>query len=100
MERSKKFTKPTPNNMTQTAEEILKTTLKVTAIIMLTMILSWFAIWQGLEFVEYDWVFSKNNSVKAFQYLIYFLWGLFFSTSPMFILLPVMIFTKKLFNKK
>lgn len=51
-------------------------------IIFIALALAWFAIWQGIEFTEYKWTYSENNTVRAGQYLLHGLWGIFFATSP------------------
>jgi hypothetical protein len=70
----------------------------------ITIFISWFAIWQGIKFREYQWVYSEDSTLRAFQYLTHASWGLFFVTSPVWclviIILSIRFFVKKQFNSK
>lgn len=56
------------------------------------MLLSYIAIWNGLEFVNYEWVWNENYSIKALQILTMIVWGGIFCTSPLFVMGGVFLF--------
>ena len=59
----------------------------------------YFAIWQGIEFIDTEWIYSKKNTIRAGQYMIHGLWGLAFATSPAWWLGIVILTFKKLVKK-
>ena len=59
----------------------------------------WFAIWEGIEFTDYEWIYSDNTTVKAGQYLLQTLWGIAFCTSPAWWLGAVALSAKMLVPK-
>lgn len=56
--------------------------LRVFATISLSLLFCFIAIWQSLEYMEYEWVWSENNLILSAQYLIWGLWSFMFCTSP------------------
>lgn len=71
----------------------------VTAVVFIALSVLYFAIWQGVEFAEYEWVYSANTTVKAGQYMMHGLWGMAFVTSPAWWLGLVMLSVKTLVKK-
>ena len=59
----------------------------------------YFAIWQGIEFIDTEWIYSEKNTIRAGQYMIHGLWGLAFATSPVWWLGIVILTFKKLVKK-
>ena len=62
--------------------------------------LAWFAVWQGIEFVEYDLRLSENNIIKAWQCLLFSVWGLFLALSPLWWLSCVCFSMRVFISKK
>ena len=69
------------------------------AIVFIELSLLYFAIWQGIEFTEYEWIYSTNTMVKAGQYMAQGLWGIVFSTSPAWWLGSVILSVKTILKK-
>jgi len=55
-------------------------------IILVALILVWFAIWSGLECDKYIWHYSDSTVVAAYQYLFTGLWWLSVSICPAWIM--------------
>lgn len=72
---------------------------RLVAVVFIALSTLYFAIWQGIEFTEYEWIYSKNSTVKAGQYMIHGLWGLAFATSPAWWLGVIVIGVKTLVKK-
>lgn len=73
--------------------------LGLSGVLIIALVLIWFALWINLEFKEYEWVYSQNHAVKAGQYLLHALWGIVNYTSPLWVFLGVVLSKKMLLPK-
>lgn len=59
-------------------------------IISVAIFLVWLAIWNGLQFEKYEWVYSTNITIKSFQYLIQGAWTCITILCPIWVIWGVM----------
>lgn len=60
-------------------------TLKIIRTIIAFLALTWLAIFSGLEYDKYIFVYSTNSAISAIQYIINYAWGISLAVSPLWI---------------
>jgi len=73
---------------------------RLIGVVIIALLLLWLAFWQGIMFEEYKWVYSENVVVKAWQYLLYWLWAFLFAFSPLWVIGGFLLSVKLLLLKK
>lgn len=64
-------------------ENLIKQGLRSLLTAVFVMLLLYLTIWNGVSFVEYDFVFDDNYAIRALQILHMIVWGAVFCFSPL-----------------